>query len=32
MSAGGYIIAPIPLEWPLLNEYIEQRWKALPSA
>jgi hypothetical protein len=32
MSASGYIVAPIPLEGSLLDEYIEQRWKALPPA
>jgi hypothetical protein len=32
MSAGGYAVAPIPSEGPLLDEYIKQRWEALPSA
>jgi hypothetical protein len=32
VSGGGYAVAPIPLEGPLLDEYIEQRWEALPLA
>jgi hypothetical protein len=30
VSAGGYVVAPIPPEGPLLDDYIEQRWEALP--
>jgi hypothetical protein len=29
---GGYAIAPIPPEGLLLDDYIEQRWEALPPA
>jgi hypothetical protein len=30
VSADGYAIAPTPPEGPLLDDYIEQRWEALP--
>jgi hypothetical protein len=32
VSTGGYAVAPVPPEGPLLDDYIEQRWEALPSA
>jgi hypothetical protein len=32
VSAGGYAVAPIPLEGMLLDDLIEQRWEALPPA
>jgi hypothetical protein len=32
VSVGGYAVAPIPPEGPLLDDYIEQRWEALPPA
>jgi hypothetical protein len=32
MSAGGYAIAPIPPEGPLLDEYIKKWWEDLPPA
>jgi hypothetical protein len=32
MSAGEYVVAPIPPEGPLLDEYIDQCWEALPLA
>jgi hypothetical protein len=32
MSAGWYVVGPIPPEWQLLDEYMKQRWEALPPA
>jgi uncharacterized protein YbdZ (MbtH family) len=32
VSAGAYAVAPISPEGPLLDDYIEQRWEALPPA
>jgi hypothetical protein len=32
VSASGYAVAPIPPEGPLLDDYIKQRWEALPLA
>jgi hypothetical protein len=32
VSADGYAVAPISPEGPLLNDYIERRWEALPPA
>jgi hypothetical protein len=30
VSAGGYVVAPIPSEDPLLENYIERLWEGLP--
>jgi hypothetical protein len=32
VSADGYAVVPILPEGLLLNDYIERRWEALPSA